>query len=145
MITTVPNPYLKLTEWNWLIDPVGLRIALNMLQERYNKPMMIVEIGLGAVDQFENNQIHDDYRIKFLDEHLKQMKYAIEEDGADCLGVFPWGFIDQVSASTGEMAKRYGMIYVDKQDDGTGDLKRYKKDSFYWYQEIIKSNGEKIG
>lgn len=145
LITTVPNPYLQLTEWNWLIDPVGLRIALNMLQERYNKPMMIVEIGLGAVDQFENHQIHDNYRIEFLNEHLKQMKYAIEEDGVDCLGVFPWGFIDQVSASSGEMAKRYGMIYVDKQDDGTGDLKRYKKDSFYWYQEVIKSNGENIG
>lgn len=138
LIETLPNPYLKLSEWNWIIDPVGLRIALNMLEERYHKPSMIVEIGLGAKDQLEDGKIHDDYRIQFLDQHIVQMKRAINEDGVNCLGVFPWGVIDQVSASTGEMRKRYGMIYVDRKDDGTGDFKRYKKDSFYWYKETIQ-------
>ena len=142
LIHTLPNPYLTLTEWNWIIDPVGLRVALNMLEERYHKPVMIVEIGLGAVDKLEDDHIiHDDYRIEYLKEHLIQVKLAIEEDGVDCLGVFPWGFIDQVSASTGEMAKRYGMIYVNRQDDQTGDFARYKKDSYYWYKSVIESQG----
>lgn len=88
-----------------------------MLEERYHLPSMIVEIGLGAIDQFENEKIHDDYRIQFLKEHIEQMNLAIEEDGVNCLGVFPWGIIDQVSASTGEMKKRYGVIYVDKEDE----------------------------
>ena len=139
------NPYLKTTEWKWHIDPVGLRIALGQLEERYHLLQMIVEIGLGAIDNLEDDyKIHDQYRIEFLKDHLKQMKLAIEEDGAECLGVFPWGIIDQVSASTGEMAKRYGMIYVDKQDDGTGTMKRYKKDSFDWYSQVIASHGENI-
>lgn len=140
LIETLPNPYLKLSEWNWIIDPVGLRVALNLLYERYHKPCMVVEIGLGAKDEIIDGEIHDDYRISFMDEHIKQMKLAIEEDGVDCLGVFPWGIIDQVSASTGEMAKRYGMIYVDKQDDGSGNFARYKKDSFNWYKNIIQEN-----
>ena len=144
LIETLPNPYLKLSQWNWIIDPVGLRIALNMIEERYHLPSMIVEIGLGAVDQFENEEIHDDYRIQFLKEHIEQMKLAIEEDGVNCLGVFPWGIIDQVSASTGEMKKRYGVIYVDKGDEGNESLKRYKKDSYYWYQKVIQSKGEKL-
>lgn len=138
LIETLPNPYLELTEWNWIIDPVGLRIALNMIEERYHLPSMVVEIGLGAVDQLEMNEIHDKYRIDFLNSHIEQLLLAIEEDGVECLGVFPWGIIDQVSASTGEMRKRYGMIYVDKQDDNTGTMKRYKKDSFYWYQSLIR-------
>ena len=99
---------------------------------------MIVEIGIGAIDQFNNGIIKDDYRISYLNDHIKQMNLAIEEDGVDCLGVFPWGFIDQVSASTGEMAKRYGLIYVDKQDNNTGTFNRYKKESFYWYKAIIE-------
>lgn len=106
LIETLPNPYLKLSQWNWIIDPVGLRIALNMIEERYHLPSMIVEIGLGAIDNIDNNnKIHDNYRIEFLKEHLKQMLLAINEDGVNCLGVFPWGIIDQVSASTGEMKK----------------------------------------
>ncbi len=140
LIETLPNPYLKLSQWNWIIDPIGLRVALNMVEERYHLPSMIVEIGLGAVDDFNDGQIHDDYRIEFLKEHIDQVKLTIEEDGVNCLGVFPWEIIDQVSASTGEMRKRYGMIYEDKQDDGTGDYQRYKKDSFYWYQKIIEEN-----
>ena len=136
------NPYLKTSEWNWQIDPVGLRVSLDMLYERYQLPLMIVEIGLGAVDIMDDGKINDDYRIQFLKEHIEQMKLAIEDDGVDVLGLYPWGFIDQVSASTGEMAKRYGVIYVDKQDDGTGDFKRIKKASFDWYQKVIKSNGE---
>lgn len=142
LIETLPNPYLKLSQWNWIIDPIGLRVALNMIEERYHLPSMIVEIGLGAVDEINEGQIHDDYRIEFLKDHLKQMKLAIEEDGVNCLGVFPWGFIDQVSASTGEMKKRYGMIYVNRQDDGSGDDKRYEKDSYYWYQKVTQSNGK---
>lgn len=144
LIETLPNPYLKLSQWNWIIDPVGLRIALNMIEERYHLPSMIVEIGLGAIDEFDNGKIHDSYRIEFLKEHLEQMLLAINEDGVNCLGVFPWGIIDQVSASTGEMKKRYGMIYVDKQDDDSGDYKRYKKDSYDWYKKVIKSNGEEL-
>lgn len=143
LIETLPNPYLKLSQWNWIIDPVGLRIALNMIEERYHLPSMIVEIGLGATDEFYNGEIHDDYRIEFLKEHIEQMLLAINEDGVNCLGVFPWGIIDQVSASTGEMKKRYGMIYVNKKDDGTGDYKRYKKDSYDWYKKTIQSYEEK--
>lgn len=144
LIETIPNPYLKLSQWNWIIDPVGLRIALNMIEERYHLPSMIVEIGLGAIDEMDNGQVHDGYRIEFLKEHLEQMLLAINEDGVNCLGVFPWGFIDQVSASTGEMKKRYGMIYVDKQDDGSGNYQRYKKDSYDWYKKVIESNGEEL-
>lgn len=144
LIETLPNPYLKLSQWDWIIDPEGLRIALNMIEERYHLPSMIVEIGLGAIDEINRGQIHDAYREEFLREHIKQMLLAINEDGVNCLGVFPWGIIDQVSASTGEMKKRYGMIYVDKQDDGTGDYERYKKDSYYWYKEVIESKGEKL-
>ena len=135
------NPYLKTTEWDWHIDPVGLRIAMDQLDERYNLPLMIVEIGLGAFDKLESDgSVHDQYRIDYLSDHLDQMEKAIDQDGVDCLGVFPWGIIDQVSASTGEMAKRYGMIYVNKQDDGTGDFRRIEKDSFHWYKNIIEKH-----
>lgn len=136
------NPYLKASEWNWQIDPKGLRWSLNEIYDRYQIPIMIVENGLGAKDVLEDNdKIHDFYRIEYLKEHIEQMKEAIK-DGVDLIGYTPWGCIDLVSASTGEMAKRYGFIYVKKYDDGTGGLSRLKKDSFYWYKKVIESNGE---
>lgn len=138
----IENPYLQTSQWGWQIDPVGLRYSLNLLYERYDIPVMVVEIGLGALDVIEDGKIHDHYRIQFLKDHIEQMMKAIEEDGVDVLGLYPWGFIDQVSASTGEMAKRYGMIYVNKQDDGSGDMRRIKKDSFYWYKQCIASKGK---
>lgn len=138
----VNNPYLKQSQWNMMIDPVGLRIALNDLYDRYQIPLMIVENGIGAFDQLEEDgSIHDPYRMDYLREHIIEMGKAIE-DGVDLIGYTIWGCIDIVSASTGEMAKRYGLIYVDKYDNGTGDLKRRKKDSFAWYQNVIASNGE---
>lgn len=135
------NPYLKASDWGWQIDPAGLRYTLNEIYDRYGLPMMIVENGLGAFDEKgEDGKIHDDYRIAYLREHIKAMADAVE-DGVDLMGYTPWGCIDLVSASTGEMAKRYGFIYVNKFDDGTGDLSRERKDSFYWYKKVIASNG----
>lgn len=143
MLGGVKNPYLKASEWGWQIDPEGLRYSLNELYSRYQIPLMVVENGLGAMDQVEEDgSIHDTYRIEYLKEHIQAMEQAVE-DGVDLMGYTPWGWIDVVSASTGEMAKRYGMVYVDKHDDGTGSLKRLKKDSFYWYQNVIKENGLK--
>ncbi len=140
----VKNPYLKASDWGWQIDPKGLRYTLNELYGRYQIPLMVVENGLGAYDKLEEDgSIHDDYRIDYMREHIRQMKEAVK-DGVDLMGYTPWGCIDLVSASTGEMAKRYGFIYVDKYDDGTGDLSRRKKDSFYWYKKVIESNGEDL-
>ncbi len=141
---TVRNPNLKVSEWGWQIDPLGLRITCNSLYDRYQKPLFIVENGLGANDVIEDDgSINDDYRIEYLREHIKAMKEAII-DGVDLIGYTPWGCIDIVSASTGEMKKRYGFIYVDKDNDGNGTLNRSKKKSFYWYKKIIDSNGEEI-
>lgn len=138
----VKNPYLKESEWGWQIDPVGLRISLNDFYSKYRKPLMVVENGLGAKDTVEaDGSIHDSYRIDYLRAHIEQMDKAINEDGVDLIGFTPWGCIDLVSASTGEMAKRYGFIYVDFQDDGTGEGKRLKKDSFDWYKKVIATNG----
>lgn len=138
----IPNPYLKASEWGWQIDPKGLRYALNDLYDRYQKPLMVVENGLGAKDTVEaDGSIHDAYRIDYLRRHIEQMMLAVQ-DGVDLRGYTPWGCIDLVSASTGEYAKRYGMIYVRRYDDGTGDYARLKKDSFYWYQKVIESNGD---
>lgn len=143
MLVGVKNPYLKESKWGWQIDPIGLRISLNNLYDRYQIPLFLVENGLGAEDVLEEgNLIHDSYRIDYLKEHIKQFKLAIEEDGVDLIGYTPWGCIDLVSASTGEMKKRYGFIYVDRDDSGKGTLNRYKKDSFYWYKKVIESNGE---
>ncbi len=140
----VLNPYLKASDWGWQIDPEGLRYALNDLSDRYHLPLMVVENGLGAKDVLEEDQtINDDYRIDYLRQHIEQMKLAVE-DGVDLMGYTPWGCIDLVSASTGEYAKRYGMIYVRRHDDGTGDFARLKKKSFYWYQQVIKTNGEEL-
>ena len=141
----VKNPYLKASDWGWQIDPVGLRYTLNELYNRYQIPLMVVENGLGAFDKQEaDGSIHDPYRIDYLRAHIQQMKKAVEEDGVDLMGYTPWGCIDLVSASTGEMAKRYGFIYVDADDHGNGTFKRYKKDSFAWYKKVIASNGEDL-
>ncbi|MEG0093886.1 MAG: family 1 glycosylhydrolase, partial [Erysipelotrichaceae bacterium] len=138
------NPYIQYSDWGWGMDPDGLRIVLNELYDRYQIPLMIVENGLGAEDRMEEDgSIHDDYRIDYMREHIKQMKNAME-DGVDLLGYTPWGCIDLISASTGEMKKRYGFIYVDRDNEGKGTLKRYKKDSFSWYKKVIESNGENI-
>jgi len=138
----IKNPYLKASDWGWQIDPKGLRYTLNELYGRYQIPMMVVENGLGAHDKIEEDgTIRDDYRIEYLKAHIEQMAEAVK-DGVDLIGYTPWGCIDLVSASTGEMAKRYGFIYVDKYDDGTGDLARRKKKSFDWYKKVIESNGE---
>ncbi|MNP47185.1 Aryl-phospho-beta-D-glucosidase BglH [compost metagenome] len=139
------NPYLKASEWGWQIDPLGLRITLNALYDRYQKPLFIVENGLGAVDTPDKDgYVEDDYRIEYLREHIKAMKAAINEDGVELMGYTPWGCIDLVSASTGEMKKRYGFIYVDKDNKGKGTLARSKKKSFYWYKKVIASNGEEL-
>ena len=139
------NPYLKASDWGWQIDPVGLRYTLNEIYDRYRIPLMVVENGLGAYDKKDaDGKIHDSYRIDYLRAHIEQMAEAVK-DGVDLMGYTPWGCIDLVSASTGEMAKRYGFIYVNKFDDGTGDLSREKKDSFYWYQKVIATNGEDLG
>ena len=140
----VPNPHLSASDWGWQIDPKGLRYALNDLYDRYGLPLMVVENGLGAKDEIEaDGSINDDYRIDYLRQHIEQMKEAVK-DGVDLMGYTPWGCIDLVSASTGEYAKRYGMIYVRRYDDGTGDFARMKKKSFYWYQKVIASNGEDL-
>ena len=138
------NPYLKVSDWGWQIDPKGLRWSLNEIYDRYQIPIMIVENGLGAYDEKSSDgKIHDEYRIDYMRKHIEQMKEAVE-DGVDLMGYTPWGCIDLVSLSTGEMAKRYGMIYVNKFDDGTGDLSREKKDSFFWYKKVIETNGEDL-
>ena len=122
-----------------------MRIALNTLWDRYQKPVLIVENGLGAVDQVEaGGSINDDYRIEYLKEHIEQMDKAVNEDGVDLIGYTPWGCIDLVSAGTGEMKKRYGFIYVDRDDQGNGTLKRSKKKSFDWYKKVIATNGEDL-
>ena len=140
---TLKNPHLKASEWGWQIDPLGLRITMNTLYDRYQKPLFIVENGLGAVDHpDENGYVEDDYRIEYLKQHILAMMDAVELDGVRLLGYTSWGCIDLVSASTGEMKKRYGFIYVDKDDEGNGTLKRSKKKSFYWYKNVIETNGE---
>ena len=145
MTMGIKNPHLESNDWGWQIDPIGLRVALVEMYSRYEKPIMITENGLGAIDVIaEDGKIHDDYRIAYLREHIEAMKKAIDEDGVDLIGYTPWGCIDLVSASTGEMAKRYGFIYVNKQDDGTGDNSRMKKDSFDWYKKVIATNGEDL-
>ena len=145
LISGVPNPYLKASDWGWQIDPEGLRYILNFFYDRYQKPLFIVENGLGAIDELitdenGNKTVNDDYRINYLNDHLVQVAEAIE-DGVELMGYTTWGCIDLVSASTAELRKRYGFIYVDRNDDGTGTLERYKKKSFDWYKEVIATNG----
>jgi 6-phospho-beta-glucosidase len=142
---TVRNPHLKSSEWGWQIDPLGLRVTMNELYDRYQKPLFIVENGLGAVDTpNEKGEVNDDYRIDYMREHIREMVNAVEQDGVDLLGYTMWGPIDLVSASTGEMKKRYGFIYVNKHDDGSGDLSRSRKKSFFWYKKVIESNGQDL-
>jgi len=144
LIGGVKNPFLKASDWGWEIDPVGLRVALNELYGRYQKPIMVVENGLGAYDKVaKDGSVHDDYRIDYLRKHIEEMREAIN-DGVELIGYTCWGCIDLVSASSGEYAKRYGLIYVDRHDDGSGTLKRSRKDSFFWYKDIITSNGKKL-
>lgn len=131
------------SEWGWQIDPRGLRYELNWFTEKYHIPLFIVENGLGAYDKVEaDGSIHDDYRINYLRDHIEQMKLAVSEDGVYFIGYTPWGLIDLVSAGTGEMDKRYGVIYVDKNNAGEGTLTRSKKDSFDWFKHVIETNGE---
>ena len=142
----VPNPYLKSSEWGWQIDPKGLRYVLNTLWDRYQKPLFIVENGLGAVDEPEEDEngnltVNDDYRIAYLRDHIREMGEAIE-DGVELMGYTTWGCIDLVSASSAELKKRYGFIYVDRHDDGSGTLNRYRKKSFGWYKKVIETNGK---
>ena len=140
----VRNPYLEYSDWGWALDPKGLRYYLEMIYDRYEKPLMVVENGLGAYDTVEEDgSIHDDYRIDYFKGHIHAMKESIE-DGVPLIGYTTWGPIDLVSAGTGQYAKRYGFIYVDRHDDGTGDFSRSKKDSFYWYKKVCESNGEEI-
>lgn len=140
----VKNPFLEASEWGWQIDPEGLRIALNELYNRYQKPLFIVENGLGAIDKVDENfYVADDYRIDYLRRHIEAMAEAVA-DGVDLMGYTPWGCIDLVSASTGEMSKRYGFIYVDLDDEGNGTKNRYEKKSFNWYKQVIETNGQNL-
>jgi len=140
LIGGVPNPTLAASQWGWQIDPVGLRIILNEYWDRWQKPLFIVENGLGARDELVDGTVADDYRIAYMNDHLVQVGEALS-DGVEVLGYTAWGCIDLVSMSTAEMSKRYGFIYVDRNDDGSGTLQRYRKKSFYWYKDVITSNG----
>lgn len=143
LVVTTKNPYLKATEWGWQIDPIGLRTTLHKVYDRYNKPVMIAENGLGAKDSLTNNgTVHDQYRIDYFKAHFDQILKAREE-GVDVRGYIAWGIIDIVSAGSCEMDKRYGVIYVDANNKGEGSYKRYKKDSFYWYKDFIESQRKK--
>lgn len=141
----VENPFVTASDWGWPVDPVGLRYALNWMTTRWHKPLFIVENGLGAYDKMtSDHKIHDNYRIEYLRDHIREMKKAVVEDGVDLMGYLPWGCIDLVSASTGEMKKRYGFIYVDRDNGGKGTLARSRKKSFYWYKDVIATNGASV-
>ncbi|MCY7587612.1 glycoside hydrolase family 1 protein [Bacillus safensis] len=140
----IKNEHLELSQWDWPIDPMGLRISLIKLYDRYQKPLFVCENGLGARDTLtQDGKIHDDYRIDYLKKHIEQMKEAVKE-GVDLMGYTPWGCIDLISCGTSQMTKRYGLIYVDQDDLGNGTLNRYRKDSFFWYKNVITSNGEDL-
>ncbi|MDE6456871.1 MAG: family 1 glycosylhydrolase, partial [Dysosmobacter sp.] len=145
IFATVENPYLKCSEWGWSIDPLGLRITLNGLYDRYQKPLFIVENGLGAADTLKDAAVEDDCRIDYLRDHIQAMKDAVLLDGVDLLGYTAWGCVDLVSASSGEMRKRYGFVYVDAGEHCNGPLTRYRKKSFGWYKRVIASGGEDLG
>ena len=149
LTTGVKNPYLQESQWGWQIDPKGLRYLLNTYYDRYQKPLFIVENGLGAKDTLLSEEkdgywVEDDYRIQYMNDHLIQVSKAINDDGVEVMGYTSWGCIDLISASTAEMKKQYGFIYVDRNNDGTGSFKRYKKKSFYWYKKVIETNGQII-
>ncbi|WP_214720967.1 6-phospho-beta-glucosidase BglA [Exiguobacterium sp. s192] len=140
----VENPYIQSSDWGWAIDPVGLRYVLNRLYDRYQLPLFIVENGFGAVDTIEDGKIHDAARIDYLKTHIEALTEAVTEDGVELMGYTPWGIIDIVSFTTGEMKKRYGMIYVDRDNEGNGSMERMKKDSFDWYKQVIATNGQDL-
>lgn len=141
----VENPYISSSDWGWSIDPTGLRYTLNRLYDRYQIPLFIVENGFGAIDTIEEDgDIHDTQRIDYLKSHIEALKKAVLYDGVDLMGYTPWGIIDIVSFTTGEMKKRYGMIYVDRDNEGNGTMERSKKDSFDWYKTVIRTNGEQL-
>ncbi|MGM0213781.1 6-phospho-beta-glucosidase [Enterococcus sp. AZ109] len=145
IFATIKNPNLASSEWGWQIDPMGLRNALNQMYDRYQKPLFIVENGLGAIDQpDENGFVDDEYRINYLRQHIEAFTDAVEIDGIELLGYTTWGCVDLVAASTGQMSKRYGFIHVDCDDEGNGTLERTKKKSFYWYKKVIETNGEDL-
>lgn len=139
-VMELKNPYLPSSEWGWQIDPIGLRISMVELYDRYHKPLFIVENGLGAKDELVHGKIHDEYRIDYYRKHFKCMLDSIEEDGVELMGYTSWACIDLISESTKQMSKRYGFIYVDVDDYGNGTYNRYRKDSFYWYQKVIANN-----
>ena len=140
----VRNPYLTYSDWGWALDPTGLQYYLEMIYDRYEKPLMVVENGLGAYDTVEaDGSIHDNYRIDYYRPHIEAMARAIQ-NGVDLIAYTTWGCIDVVSAGTGEMRKRYGFIYVDMDDEGKGTMARSRKDSFFWYKKVIASNGEDL-
>ncbi|MEK5335457.1 glycoside hydrolase family 1 protein [Bacillus sp. FSL M8-0166] len=140
----IKNEHLELSQWDWPIDPMGLRISLIKLYDRYQKPLFVCENGLGARDTLtQDGKVHDEYRIDYLKKHIEQMKEAVKE-GVDLMGYTPWGCIDLISCGTSQMTKRYGLIYVDQDDLGNGTLNRYRKDSFFWYKNVIASNGENL-
>lgn len=142
LVVSTKNPYLKATQWGWQIDPIGLRTTLNKIYDRYQKPVFVSENGLGTKDILTDDfKIHDEYRIKYLQEHFAQIDEAIK-DGVDILGYMMWGIVDIVSAGSCEMEKRYGVIYVDADNEGNGTYQRYRKDSFYWYRDFIKGRRE---
>lgn len=144
LVDSVKNPYLEVSDWDWPVDPIGLRITLNRMYDRYQLPLFIVENGLGAHDTLtETGEVHDDYRIDYTRRHLVEVSEAIK-DGVEVMGYTNWGCIDLISCGTNEMTKRYGFIYVDADNYGNGSYDRYKKDSFYWYQEVIKTNGSNL-
>ncbi|QNR21070.1 6-phospho-beta-glucosidase [Exiguobacterium sp. Helios] len=140
----VENPYIQSSDWGWAIDPIGLRYVLNRLYDRYQLPLFIVENGFGAVDTIEDGKIHDAARIDYLKTHIEALTEAVTEDGVELMGYTPWGIIDIVSFTTGEMKKRYGMIYVDRDNEGNGSMERMKKDSFDWYKQVIATNGQDL-
>lgn len=148
LVRTLKNPYIKTNDWGWGIDPIGLRLALNQVTDRFHMPIFIVENGLGAADVLEEGPdgtpvVHDPYRIDYLRAHVEAMREAVR-DGVDLMGYTTWGCIDLPSASLSEMTKRYGFVYVDADDYGNGTYNRYRKDSFYWYKKVIATNGEDL-
>ena len=141
--TVLKNPRLEKTAFDWTIDPKGFRIMLNNMYDRYHVPIMVVENGLGTYDQIKDGKVEDDYRIEYLSKHIEQLKLAVE-DGVDVIGYLTWAAMDVVSTSEGQLAKRYGFIYIDRQDDGSGTLERYRKKSFYWYKKVIETDGQDL-
>ena len=145
LFASLKNPYLKTSEWGWQIDPLGFRITLNELYDRYQKPLFVVENGLGAKDTLSaKNKVNDIYRINYLRDHIQALKAAVTEDGVEVLGYTSWGCIDLISASSGEISKRYSLIYVNLAEDGSGDYQRFAKDSAKWYAKVINSNGQNL-